>query len=185
MLLIICRINQIQNPKRPLFRVKSQKNDTIGSATLIAPKITSGIKTEMYGSLFSAHVGRYCLENLYYCIFDCIRDAAMNASAKSCTIDSRVLLSKPPYGYKRQGRGPQQKHRSVAAMAFAWCSCSRPPKICVVLPSKRCQKRTCEQQEKSVLPPPASPMFSSDSCWCILLIECGLNSKLFLNSNFV
>ena len=68
-LLIICRIHQIQNPKRPLFRVKSQKNDTIGSATLIAPEITSGIKPEMYGSLFSAHVGHYCLEN--YCVLDC------------------------------------------------------------------------------------------------------------------
>ena len=56
---IICRIHQIRNPKRPLFRVKSQKNDTIGSATLIAPEITSGIKPGMYGSLFNAHDGRY------------------------------------------------------------------------------------------------------------------------------
>ena len=28
----------------------------------------------MYGSLFIAHVGRYCLENLYYCVFDCTRE---------------------------------------------------------------------------------------------------------------
>ena len=27
----------------------------------------------MYGSLFSAHVGRYCLEN--YCVFDCTRES--------------------------------------------------------------------------------------------------------------
>ena len=66
---IICRIHQIRNPKRPLLRVKSQKNDTIGSATLIAPEITLGIKPGMYGCLFNAHVGRYCLENLHYCIF--------------------------------------------------------------------------------------------------------------------
>ena len=35
---IICKIHQIRNPKRPLFQVKSQKNDTIAYATLIAPK---------------------------------------------------------------------------------------------------------------------------------------------------
>ena len=29
----------------------------------------------MYDSLFSAHVGRYCLENLHYCIFDCTRES--------------------------------------------------------------------------------------------------------------
>ena len=73
---IICRIHQIRNPKRPLFRVKSQKNDTIGSATLIAPEIISGIKPGMYGSLFSAHMGRYCLENLHYCIFDCVHECS-------------------------------------------------------------------------------------------------------------
>jgi hypothetical protein len=41
------------------FRVKSQKNDTIGSTTLIAPEITSGIKPGMHGSIFSAHEKRY------------------------------------------------------------------------------------------------------------------------------
>ena len=46
---IICRIHQIRNPKRPLFRIKSQKNDAIVSATLIAPEITSGIKPGMNG----------------------------------------------------------------------------------------------------------------------------------------
>src|SRR6185503_17490330 len=59
--------------KRPLFWVKSAKNDTIGYATMIAPEITSGIKPRMYGSLFSAHVGYYCLKN--YCILDCTRES--------------------------------------------------------------------------------------------------------------
>ena len=141
---IICRIHQIRNPKRPLFRVKSQKNDTIGSATLIASEIISRIKPGMYGSLFSAHMRCYCLENMHYCSFDCALEYCNECVRETCTVNSRVLLSKPLCGYKRQGRGPQQKHRSVAAMAFPQCSCSRPPEICVVLPSKRCQKRTCE-----------------------------------------
>ena len=134
----ICRIHQIRNPKRPLFRVKSQKNDTIGSATLIAPEIISGIKPGMYGSLFSAHVGRYCLENLYYCIFDCVCECCHEFIRETCTVGSRVLLSKPLCGYKSQGRGLCQKHQSVATMTFPWCSCSRPPEICVVHSNKRC-----------------------------------------------
>ena len=44
----ICRFNQIRYPKRPLFRVKSQKNDSIGYATLIAPEISSEIKLEIF-----------------------------------------------------------------------------------------------------------------------------------------
>src|SRR6185503_349989 len=135
---IICRIHQIRNPKRPLFRVKSQKNDTIGSATLIAPEITSGIKPEMYGSLFSAHVGCYCLENLHYCIFDCVHECCHECICETCTVDSRGLLSKPPCGYKRQRRGFCQKHQSVATMAFPWCSYPHPPQVCVVLSSERC-----------------------------------------------
>ena len=138
----ICRIHQIRYPKRPLFQVKSQKNDTIEYATLIAPEITSEIKPGMFGYLLCAHVGRYCLENLHCCIFDCVRECYHKCVRETCTVGLRVLLSKPLCGYKRQGRAPQQKHRSVAAMTFAWCSCS--PEICVVLPSKRCQKRTCE-----------------------------------------
>ena len=98
---IICRIHQIRNPKRPLFRVKSQKNDTIGSATLIAPEIILGIKPGMYGSLFSAHVRRYYLENLHYCSFDCVRECCHECVREMCTVDSRVLLSKPLSGYKR------------------------------------------------------------------------------------
>ena len=45
----ICRIHQIRYPTRPFLGKKSQKNDTIGYATLIAPEITSGIKSGMYG----------------------------------------------------------------------------------------------------------------------------------------
>ena len=137
-LLIICRIHQIWNPKRPLFRVKSQKNDIIGSATLIAPKITSRIKPGMYGPLFSAHVGHYCLENLYYCIFDCVRECCHECVRETYTVGSRVLLSKPLCGYKRQRRGFCQKHQSVATMAFPWCSYPRPAQVCVVLSSERC-----------------------------------------------
>ena len=61
--------------KRPLFRVKNpKKNDTIGYATLIAPKITLEIKPEMYGSLLYAHVGLHCMENLHYYILECVRE---------------------------------------------------------------------------------------------------------------
>src|SRR6185503_18543095 len=89
---IICRIHQIRNPKRPLFQVKSQKNDTIESATLIAPKIISGIKPGMYGSLFSAHMRCYYLENLHYCNFDCVHECCHECVRETCTVDSRVLL---------------------------------------------------------------------------------------------
>ena len=53
---------------------KSQKNDTIGYATLIAPEITSEIKPGMSGSLLCAHVGCYCIENLHYCILECVHE---------------------------------------------------------------------------------------------------------------
>ena len=91
---IICRIHQIRNPKRPLFRVKSQKNDTIGSATLIAPEITSGIKPGMYSfylvltwdvtvwrivASLTAHVNRSM-------------NTAMNAFMNAFIVESRVLL---------------------------------------------------------------------------------------------
>ena len=50
-------------------------------------------------------------------------------------------------------------------MACIWCSCSRPPEICVVLSNKRCQKRTCEWQEKSLLPNPSTLLLFTDPCW--------------------
>ena len=51
---------------------ESQKNDTIGYTTLIAPKITSEIKPGMYDSLLYAHVGCYYMENLHYCVLECV-----------------------------------------------------------------------------------------------------------------
>ena len=80
----ICRIHQIQYPKRPLFRVKSQKNNAIEYATLIAPEITSDIKPGIYGSLLCAHwditVWRICII------------ASLNASVNAATVASRVVL---------------------------------------------------------------------------------------------
>ena len=91
---IIWRIHQIRYPKRPLFRVESQKNDTIGYATLIAPEITSEIKPGMYGfylvltcdvivwrivASLTAHVNRSM-------------NTAMNAFVNACTVESRILL---------------------------------------------------------------------------------------------
>ena len=67
----ICMLNQIRYPKRPLFQVKSQKNDTIGYATLIAPEISSEIKLGMYISLLCAHMGLVLYENLHYYAREC------------------------------------------------------------------------------------------------------------------
>ena len=79
----ICRIHQIRYPKRPLFWVKSQKNNTIEYASLIAPEITSDIKPGMYGYLLCAHVGCYCMENLHYCLLECVREYC-NCSVRGC-----------------------------------------------------------------------------------------------------
>ena len=57
-----------------LFRVKSQKNDAIEYATLIAPEITSEIKPRMYDSLLYAHVGFYYMENMHYYVLECVRE---------------------------------------------------------------------------------------------------------------
>ena len=65
-------------------------------------------------------------------------NAAMNASVKRALLIHGFSFSKSPCGYKRQMGGLCQKHQSVSTMTFPWCSCSRPPEICVVLPSKRC-----------------------------------------------
>ena len=79
----ICRIHQIRYPKRPLFLEKSQKNDTIGYATLIAPEITSEIKPGMYGSLLCAHMGCYYIENLHYCTLECVHECC-HSSVTGC-----------------------------------------------------------------------------------------------------
>ena len=139
---IICRIHQIWNPKRRLFRVKSRKNDTIGSATLIAPEITSGIKPGMYGSLFSAHVGCYCLENLHYCVLDCTCESFheyCHECIREC-MHCRVMGSpsvSPLVAIKGEEEAFARTTNCSAAMAYPWCSCSRPPEVCVVLSSKR------------------------------------------------
>ena len=98
---------------------------------MIAPEIISGIKSEMYGSLFSAHMGRYCLENLHYSM-----NAAMNASVKRALLIHGFSFSKSSCGYKSQERGFCQKHQSIATMAFSSCSCSRPPEFYVVPSNK-------------------------------------------------
>ena len=166
---IICRIHQIRNPKRSLFRVKSQKNDTIGYATLIAPKIISGIKLRMYGSLFSAHVGRYCLENLHYCIFDCIRECHHECLRECCHeffhLQSHGFsFSKPPCGYKRWGEAfakstkVQQPWLILGVLALALL------KFVQSIPAKD-TRRELVSDKKSLLPHPATPMLSLDLFW--------------------
>ena len=91
---IICRIHQIRYPKRPLFRVKSQKNDTIGYATLIAPEITSRIKPEMYG-LYSVLTWNVTVWRIIVSLTAPVNhsmNTAMNAFVNACTVESRVLL---------------------------------------------------------------------------------------------
>ena len=66
----ICRFNQIRYPKRSLFQVISQKNDSIGYATLIAPVIFSKIKPKIFICLLFIHVKMHCAENLHYCTRD-------------------------------------------------------------------------------------------------------------------
>ena len=118
---IICRIHQIWNPKRPLFRVKSQKNDTIRYATLIAPEITSGIKPGMYGFLFSAHMGRYCLEN--YCVLDCTCESLHEYyyecihECVHCRITGSPLVS-PFVAIKGGGEAFARSTSRLAAMAY-------------------------------------------------------------------
>ena len=70
--------------EKPLFRIKSHKNDAIEYATLITPEITSDIKPGIYGYLLCAHVGRYCMENLHYCVLECVRECC-NCSVTSCS----------------------------------------------------------------------------------------------------
>ena len=93
-LLIICRIHHIRNLKRPLFWVKSQKNETIGSATLIAPEITSGIKPGMYGfySVLTWDITVWRIIASLTAPMNHSMNTAMNASVNACTVESRVLL---------------------------------------------------------------------------------------------
>ena len=122
----ICRFNQIRYPKRSLFRVISQKNDTIGYATLIAPVISSKIKPGIFISLLFVHVKVHCAENLHYYARD-----RYNCSITGCPPVKLTWLYKV-------GKRSCQKHQPSEAMAFIWCSCSCPPESCVVISSKRC-----------------------------------------------
>ena len=113
----ICRFNQIRYPKRSFFRVISQKNDTIGFATLIAPEIISGIKPGMYGSLFSAHVGCYYLEN--YCVLDCTRESLHEYchECMCCRVTSSPSVS-PLVAIKGGGEAFARSTSHLAAMAY-------------------------------------------------------------------
>ena len=122
----ICKFNQIRYPKRSLFRVISQKNDTIGYATLIAPVISSKIKPGIFISLLFVHVKVHCAENLHYYACD-----HCNCSVMGCPLVKPTRLSKV-------GKRTCQKHQPSEAMACIWCSCSCPPESCVVFSSKRC-----------------------------------------------
>ena len=76
------------------FRVKSQKNDTTGYATLIAPEITSGIKPGMYGfySVLTWDVTVWRIIASLAAPVNHSMNTAMNASMNACTVGSRVLL---------------------------------------------------------------------------------------------
>ena len=91
---ITCRFHQIRYLKRPLFRVKSQKNDAIGYATLIAPEITLGIKPGMYGFYlvltWDITIWRIIASLTAFVI--AAMNTAMNASVNAYTTESRVLL---------------------------------------------------------------------------------------------
>ena len=83
-------------------------------------------------------VWRICIIASLTASVNAAMNTAMNASVKRALLSHGFPFSKLPCGYKRQGRDLCQKHQSVAAMAYPWCSCSRPPEICVVLSSERC-----------------------------------------------
>ena len=113
----------------------------IGYATLIAPKITSEIKPGMYGFLFSAHVRCYCLEN--NCVLDCTRESLHEycheciQECMHCRVTGSPSVS-PLAAIKGEGEAFARTTNCLAAMAYPWCSCSRPPEVCVVFSSKRC-----------------------------------------------
>ena len=95
----------------------------------------------MYGFLFSAHMGRYCLEN--YCVLDCTCESLheyCHECIREC-MHCRVMGSpsvSPLVAIKGEEEAFARTTNCSAAMAYLWCSCSRPPEVCVVLSSKRC-----------------------------------------------
>ena len=121
----ICKFNQIRYPKRSLFRVISQKNDTIGYATLIAPVISSKIKPGIFIFLLYTHMGIHCMENLHYYTRD-----RCDCSIMGCPLVKTTRLYKV-------GERPCKKHQLSESMACIWCSCSCPPESYVVFSSER------------------------------------------------
>ena len=97
----------------------------------------------MYGPLFSAHVGHYCLENLHYCVFDCTRESLYEyyheciRECVHCRVTGSPSVS-PLVAIKGGGEAFARSTNRLAAMAYPWCFCSRPPEVCVVLSSERC-----------------------------------------------
>ena len=95
----------------------------------------------MYGFLFSAHMGRYCLEN--YCVLDCTCES-LHEYCHECIRECmhyRVSGSpsvSPLTAIKDEEEAFVRTTNCSAAMAYLCCSCSRPPEVCVVLSSKRC-----------------------------------------------
>ena len=95
----------------------------------------------MYGFLFSAHVRCYCLEN--YCVFDCTRESLHKycheciQECMHCRVTGSPSVS-PLAAIKGEGEAFARTTNCSTAMVYPWCSCSRPPEVCVVLSSKRC-----------------------------------------------
>ena len=108
----------------------------------------------MFISLLYAHMRLYCVENLHYYTRECC-----HWSITGCPPARSHAVIKGGW------EACNQKHQQSEAMACIWCSSSRPPEICIVLSSKRCYKRTCEWQEKSLLPHPATVLLLEDPFW--------------------
>ena len=76
----------------------------------------------MYISLLYAHMGLYCVENLHYCILECVRECC-NCSVTGCPpVVSLVAIKGGREAFARSTI-------RLEAMACIWCSCSRPPEV--------------------------------------------------------
>ena len=82
-----------------------------------------------------AHMGRYCMENMHYCTLECVHECV-----RECCHCS--FMGCPPVrslAAVKGGREAFARNTNIlAAMVYPWCSCSRPPEVCVVLSSKGC-----------------------------------------------
>ena len=89
----------------------------------------------MYGYLMCAHVGRYCMENLHYCILECVHEyvrECYHCSITGCPLVVSLVA------IKGGGEAFARSSNVLEVMACIWCSCSRPPEVCVALSNKRC-----------------------------------------------